>query len=204
MKRLPERPDLDHLRRQAKDLLVLYKDNDLTAIARFRDSLPAAAGKSDRVIAGLGLRLHDAQSCLAREYGFSSWTDLKSFIEARNAQPGDSSLSILNWLRLVYSGEIAGGMNRAEPSLAARLLAESPDLRGDDPYVGCAIGDLQRLRQATAENRGWVNVSSGPLNLPPLVAVTHSGHHGRRRAPSSFLRRFPRPNASSSRFSKRA
>ena len=35
MKQLPQRPNIDHLKRQAKDLLVLYRSCDLTAIARF-------------------------------------------------------------------------------------------------------------------------------------------------------------------------
>jgi ankyrin repeat protein len=174
MKQLPQRPNIDHLKRQAKDLLVLYRSRDLTAIARFRSALPAAAGKDDQAISQLGLRLHDAQSCLAREYGFSSWADLKSFVEVSNAQAINLSQSVLNWLRLIYAGDIAGGANRARPSVAARLLKENPSLIGDDPYVACAIGDLAKLRQATKESQTWVNTPGGPLNLPTLVAVTHS------------------------------
>ena len=126
MKQLPQRPNIDHLKRQAKDLLVLYRSRDLTAIARFRSALPAAAGKDDQAISQLGLRLHDAQSCLAREYGFSSWAGLKSFVEVSNAQAINLSQSVLNWLRLIYAGDIAGGANRARPSVAARLLKENP------------------------------------------------------------------------------
>jgi hypothetical protein len=174
MKQLPQRPNLDRLKRQAKDLLVLYRSRDLTAIARFPSALPAAAGKDDQAISQLGLRLHDAQSCLAREYGFSAWADLKSFVEASNAQPVSFSQSVLNWLRLIYAGDLAGGANCARPLVAARLLKENPGLIGDDPYVACAIGDLAKLRQATKESQTWVNTPGGPLNLPPLVAVTHS------------------------------
>lgn len=83
MQRLPERPNLDHLKKQAKDLLALYRNGDPAAIARFRDALPPAASKDDATIANLGLRLHDAQSCVAREYGLLSWADLRSFVEAR-------------------------------------------------------------------------------------------------------------------------
>ena len=48
MSSLPEHPDLNHLREQAKDLLRLFQDNDREAFARFRRSLPAAADKSLR------------------------------------------------------------------------------------------------------------------------------------------------------------
>jgi len=76
MKTLPPRANLDHLKKQAKTLLRLYRDADPAAIARFADSLPAAAHRSSQEITALRLRLHDAQSCIAREYGFASWADL--------------------------------------------------------------------------------------------------------------------------------
>lgn len=121
MKRIPPRPDLGHLKKQAKELLALYRSGDPAAFTRFRDVLPATAGKTDAAIAGLGLRLHDAQSCLAREYGFASWADLQGFVLARNAQSHDSGQAILDWLGFVYAGDIAGGMmNRARPAVAAR------------------------------------------------------------------------------------
>jgi ankyrin repeat protein len=172
MHRLPERPNLDHLKKQAKDLLARYRNRDPAAIARIRNALPAAASEDDATIANLGLRLHDAQSCVAREYGFLSWTDLRSFVEARVARRDDRAH--LGWLRLVYAGHIAGGANRARPAVAARLLAERPDLANGAPYLACAIGDENVLRQATKADPGWVNRPGGPLDLPPLVAVTHS------------------------------
>ena len=172
MQRLPERPNLDHLKKQAKDLLALYRNRDPAAITRIRNALPAAASKDDATIANLVLRLHDAQSCVAREYGFLSWTDLRSFVEARVAHRDDRTA--LGWLRLVYAGHIAGGANRARPAVAARLFAERPDLANGDDYLACAIGDENALRQATKGDPGWVNRPGGPLDLPPLVAVTHS------------------------------
>ena len=37
---LPVRPNLEHLRNQAKDLLKAYRSGEPSAIARFRESLP--------------------------------------------------------------------------------------------------------------------------------------------------------------------
>ncbi|BBK40950.1 hypothetical protein STVA_09700 [Allostella vacuolata] len=174
MKRLPERPDLGHLKKQAKDLLALHRSGDRAAFARFRASLPAATARDDGAIAVLPLRLRDAQSCLAREHGFPSWTELKRFVLARNAHSTDRAGPALRWLRLVYPGDIAGTMDRASPAAAARLLAEDPGLTGDDPYLACAIGDEGALRRATGRDPGWIGRPGGPLQLPPLVAVTHS------------------------------
>ena len=125
MKRMPARPDLGHLKKQAKELLALYRSNDPAATARFREALPAAASKSDSAIAALGLRLHDAQSCIAREYGFPSWADLQGFVLARRAHADDPAKAVLQWLRLVYAGDIAGGTNRARPAPRLRRTAIS-------------------------------------------------------------------------------
>jgi hypothetical protein len=174
MKRLPDRPNLGHLKKQAKDLLALYRSGDPEALVRFRDALPAAAGKDHATIATLDLRLHDAQSCVAREYGFLSWADLQSFVAARNAHAADPAIARSNLLRLIYAGDIAGGTSKARPTVAARILDERPDLVGDDPYLACAVGDVVTLRRGTERDPAWVNLSGGPLTLPPLVAVAHS------------------------------
>lgn len=122
MPQLPDRPNIDHLKNQAKDLLAAYRSGDGHALERFRNALPTMAGKDDTEISALGLRLHDAQSCVAREYGFSSWADLSSFVLASNTHSADRNKRVLNWLRLVYAGDIAGGTDGARPHIAARLL----------------------------------------------------------------------------------
>ncbi|RUL70892.1 ankyrin repeat domain-containing protein [Dyella choica] len=174
MKRLPERPQLDHLKKQAKDLLAQYQQGDPVAFARFRACVPTAAGKDDQAMTELGLRLHDAQSCLAREYAFPSWTELKHFVLAQNARSMDRTESIRNWLRLVYAGDISGGMHRASPAAAARMLAESSTLTAHDPYLACAAGELATLQKMHSQDPAWIHRPGGPLQLPPLVAVSHS------------------------------
>jgi ankyrin repeat protein len=58
--------------------------------------------------------------------------------------------------------------------VAARLLEADPSLRGSDPYLACAIGDEGEMRHMLAVDPAWVNRRGGPLDLPPLVAATHS------------------------------
>jgi hypothetical protein len=174
MSRLPDRANLDHLKKQAKDLIRAYRSRDPQAIAQFRQSLPAAAGRSDDEIVALKLRLHDAQSCVARSYGFASWADLHAYVEAQAGVRGDRAACTLRWLTLVYAGDVSGGASRANPRVAVRMLVESPDIAADDPYIACAIGDEGALQAATAADPTWVNRLGGPLDLPPLLAVTHS------------------------------
>jgi Ser/Thr protein kinase RdoA (MazF antagonist) len=54
---LPDNPNLDHLRQQAKDLLAGLRDSDPT------------------------VSLADAQASLAKQYGFRAWTDLKTEVD---------------------------------------------------------------------------------------------------------------------------
>jgi len=159
---------------QAKDLLRLYRNHDTAAIARIRNALPSAADKSDAAISALALRLHDAQSCVAREYGFQSWEDLRVYVHTQTVRGDDRAARTLRWLRLAYAGEVAGGTSRAAPLVALRMLAEDPNLAQQDPYVACAIGDESVVRQFIADEPAWANRSGGPLNLPPLVAIAHS------------------------------
>lgn len=175
MKRLPAQPDLGHCKKQAKQLLAGVRGGQAAALARMRSHLPAAAGKSDAAITAMGLRLHDAQSCIAREHGFASWPELAGFVAVRAAHASDPARGLLHWLSLVYPGDTAGGTHRAQPAAAARWLAEHPEQVEGDPYLACAVGDLAALRRATARDPAWVNRPGGPLQLPPLVAVTHSG-----------------------------
>ncbi len=172
--RLPERPDLGHLKKQAKALLAGYRRADRVAIARFRDALPAASAKDDAAILGLRLRLHDAQSCLAREYGLASWAELKETVEARYSVRDAGAPPMSDWLRLVYAGDVSGGMHRAKPAAAARLLEADAGLIGEDPHLACAIGDLDLVRKAVQNDPSWIGRPGGPLALPPLAAVTHS------------------------------
>jgi ankyrin repeat protein len=174
---LPERPHWEHLKKQAKQLLRLYRDHDSSAFTRFRESLPSAAGKDDDALISLQLRLHDAQSCVAREYGYPSWADLRAAVEWRASQ-FDAQTRLIRWLVLVYGGDIFAGYGNPRPAVAAKLLAEMPDLPRSNPYLACAACDDVEVRRAILDGPAWVTQPSPSLKLPPLVAVTLSSLAG--------------------------
>jgi hypothetical protein len=174
MKKLPPKANPEHLKKQAKALLRLYRQGDADAVARFVRFLPAAANRTHDEAVALGLRLHDAQSCLAREYGFASWADLDAFVEANAVAQHERAGLIRRWLDLAYGGDVTGRFDPARPRVAAQLLQTHPELVATDPYVACAAGDLDAVARATAADPAWVARAGGALKLPPLVAVTHS------------------------------
>ena len=70
MSELPDRPDLNQLRRQARELLRAATDGEPHALTRLR-------AVSERVT------LSVAQLAMAREYGYPSWPELKAEAERR-------------------------------------------------------------------------------------------------------------------------
>ena len=84
-KKLPPRPNLEHLRRQAKSLLASLSRSDRDAIQTFREHLPAAKTLNDEQIVHAGYRLADAQSAIARQTGFANWPTLARHVEQLRA-----------------------------------------------------------------------------------------------------------------------
>jgi hypothetical protein len=72
MSQLPARPDLDQLRRQAREWHRAARDGDARALGRLRQ----ASGT---------ISLSAAQLAIARDYGFVSWPRLKAEVERRRA-----------------------------------------------------------------------------------------------------------------------
>ena len=78
---LPAHPHIDHLKKQAKDLLDGHKSAEREALERIVVHLPAFARLSVEEAAKAPFALHDAQSTVAREHGFASWNELREEVE---------------------------------------------------------------------------------------------------------------------------
>ena len=81
VRRLPVRPDLDQLRRQAKELLRAYRAGDSQAITEWQQHHPSARPADERS----EVKLADAQLVLARSYQASSWPRLVQSVELADA-----------------------------------------------------------------------------------------------------------------------
>jgi hypothetical protein len=78
VRRLPVRPDLEQLHRQAKELLRAIHSGDADAIAELREHHPESIDPA-------AVRLADAQLVLARSYQASSWTRLVHAVRLADA-----------------------------------------------------------------------------------------------------------------------
>src|SRR5215212_4542934 len=81
---LPAHPHLDVPKQQARDLLRDCKANSLNAIDRARRQYRKFY-KADNDTISKQVKLSDAQLAVAREYGFSSWAQLKERITGNTA-----------------------------------------------------------------------------------------------------------------------
>ncbi len=78
---LPPRPDLQQLKRQAKELLRDHRAGKPPAAARIAAHHPRIKGQSLREVLNRPFNVAGAQLVLAREYGFPSWAALKHHVE---------------------------------------------------------------------------------------------------------------------------
>jgi len=90
---LPTKPNLEHLKSQAKDLLDAHRRGEPGAFTRIRAAVPAFAHMSDEALARAPFALHDAQSAIAREYGVASWAELRAQVSAASGEPAAAAPS---------------------------------------------------------------------------------------------------------------
>jgi len=163
MSRLPDRPDTDQLRRQARELHRAAADGDARALGRLRQ----VSGK---------VTLSAAQLAIARDYGFPSWPRLKAEAQRRRAgaaPPGPD----------VPAGDAAPAdpAQEAAPPVksweemrdAAELIdaqyADRPKLR---PVLDAVLAVLPALGQVTVQARKTMVSLVGPRRTFAVVQAT--------------------------------
>jgi hypothetical protein len=126
---LPAKPSLDHLRRQARDLLRAARAGDTTAAGRIRAVADART-------------LASAQLAVAREHGFASWTRLRDEVTARTA-------SLARQAEAFCEASIRDGTGRV-----ARMLAATPELARYSFATAVIPGDAGRARTELGRDPG--------------------------------------------------
>lgn len=158
---LPPRANLEHLKKQAKDLLDAHQRKDAEALGRIRDAVPSFRGKSDEEIARASFALHDAQSAIAREYGHKSWNDLRAAVEAQAAAGEPMSEELLRALMpLPFPAEVGAVLrdfaSRKRSGASALTASEAPFPESlpllpmrDALFVPGAVGPIHVGRAST-------------------------------------------------------
>ncbi|MBT3342633.1 MAG: ankyrin repeat domain-containing protein [Gemmatimonadetes bacterium] len=112
-RRLPDSPNLEHLRKQAKDLQRDHQTGRAEALRRVRESLPKLVGAAIADIAVAVISRTDAQLVIAREYGFGSWPLLVQAIHAPQSP----------------AGSMRSAIDQGNVTAITEMLQQIPDLR---------------------------------------------------------------------------
>lgn len=161
---LPERANLEQLKKQAKTLLHAAQNKDRTALERFR-AIPALARLSIAELEGAQLALHDAQSVIAREYGCKSWKELREQVE-------DRSLSFA-----AAADEFVRCATGGARARALRLLTRHPDIAHANLYTELVLGDWRTVERRLRNDPEAAAVVGGVQNWEPLLYVCHTCLH---------------------------
>ena len=138
-KQLPPHPDLEQLKRQAKELQH-----------------------------SAGVPLHEAQTRLAREYGFASWNKLREEVEARTLE---FDAAIREFVEAATDGR---------PDRARRILALHPKIATADLYTALVLGDAAAVDSRLTKDPSRATTTGGPRGWLPIhyVCYTSVGSDG--------------------------
>jgi uncharacterized protein (TIGR03067 family) len=142
-KTLPARPNLDHLRRQAKALLSALERHEKEAISTILKHLPSAKSMTATEVTKTHFRLADAQSAIARQNGFAGWPHLARHVEQLRSLEGTWLFSRL---------EIEGAVMPAAALSASRILIDGDRFKTESP-------------EATYEGIFNINVETEPHEI---------------------------------------
>lgn len=174
---LPGRPDLEHLKGQARTLQRRVRAGEQTAIETVRTFHPRPA-RAERHTA---FTLADAQLVVARQYGFASWSALRRHLavvgqyarypheEGQALGRGGPADDLLRLGCLLY-----GGDDTDRHAEARALLRRQPELAGANISTAAAVGDVAALGRFLAENPASVHRARGPFRWEPLLYAAYA------------------------------
>lgn len=142
-KSLPSRPNLDHLRRQAKVLLHGLREGEASAARAFLEHLPEARRMAMDDVRAAGFRLADAQSVVARQTGFGSWPALARHVQQLRELEGEWRFAML---------EVDGNVMPRAMLNETRLLIDGDRFRTESP-------------DATYEGVFTIDVETSPVHI---------------------------------------
>ena len=161
---LPERPNLEQLKKQAKSLLQSARAGETAALERFR-VLPSLSSRSVVELRAASLALHDAQSVVAREYDFKSWNELREHVEERSLSFAAAAEEFVR----CATGDASGR--------ALRLLSLHPTIAHASLYTELVLGDAAAVEARLDKDPEVVKRTGGVQNWEPLLYVCHTCLH---------------------------
>jgi ankyrin repeat protein len=140
LRELPARPNLEHLKKQARLLLRGSLRADPAGIDRFREAQVQLATAAPK--------LADAQHVIAREYGFDNWANLKAHVGALSDDPMEA---------------LTAAIQANDAPLLRQVLERYPALKAklDEPLPNYSFGAPALIAAVHKENREMIDALLG-------------------------------------------
>ena len=132
-KPLPSHPDLEQLKRQAKELQH-----------------------------SAGVPLHEAQTRLAREYGFASWNKLREEVEARTLEFDAAATEFIE------------AATDGRPDRARRILELHPKIETANFHAALVLGDADTVHARLAKDASLATTTGGPRGWLPIHYICYT------------------------------
>jgi ankyrin repeat protein len=127
LRELPARPNLEHLKKQARLLLRGSLQADPATLDRFREAQVQLATAAPK--------LADALHVIAREYGFENWATLKAHVGALSDNPMEALTAAIK----ANDAALLRQVLERYPALKAKLDEPLPDYSFDTPALVAAV-----------------------------------------------------------------
>ena len=136
-RRMHAQPDLEQLKRQAKQLFAAVQAGDSAAVSIVNAHYDSAQAAT--------FALHDAQPVIARSYGFASWPKLKAYVDG---------VTIKRFVEAVRAGHFArvGKMLETRPELANMAVSYGDEHRAIHYAVMHRQPEIARLLMQNGAN----------------------------------------------------
>lgn len=136
-------PNLENLRKQAKQYLRWHRERYYPVAARIRAGLPRFRDLSDEQILDANFKLADAQELVAREKGFEGWQALKSGAHAMTHESVETGFHpVLNATEAqLFVADIKASCDFYTEKLGFTVAF----VYGDPPFYGQVKRDHARL-----------------------------------------------------------
>ncbi len=172
---LPARPNLNHYKKQAKDLVRDFGSGSADARIRVRHHHPHFYSLSRTEFESKPLSLTEAQLVIAREHGFPSWPKFAQHIELQQiiesvASIDDPEAAFLEVACVPrHTDHGSGSLHHAE-----MILARYPQVARSNIYTTAILGDDVGVGQVLARNDRMATVRGGPRQWDALTYLCFS------------------------------
>jgi catechol 2,3-dioxygenase-like lactoylglutathione lyase family enzyme len=136
-------PNIENLKKQAKQYLRWHRERYYPVAARIRAVLPRFRHLSDEQILDANFKLADAQELVARQMGFEGWQALKS---GAHAMPHEAGHPVARPILTSTAAQLFVADIQASCDFYTQKLGFAVDfIYGDPPYYGQVTRDHARL-----------------------------------------------------------